>query len=70
MHTLLDLRGNIPFSIHISDGKMHEANVLDLLIHEAGSFYIILEKAVIHRFSRLTQINQNVVMYYQFTRRV
>ena len=41
MHTLLDLRGNIPTFIHISDGKMHEVNVLDMLIPEAGSFYIM-----------------------------
>ena len=41
MHTLLDLRGNIPSFLHISDGKMHEVNVLDLLIPEAGSFYIM-----------------------------
>jgi len=41
MHTLLDLRGNIPSFIHISDGKMHEVNVLDILMPEAGSFYIM-----------------------------
>ncbi len=41
MHTLLDLRGNIPTFIHISDGKVHEVNVLDILIPEAGSFYIM-----------------------------
>ena len=41
LHTLLDLRGNIPTFIHISDGKMHEVNVLDMLIPEAGSFYIM-----------------------------
>ncbi|SOD20980.1 protein of unknown function [Nitrosomonas ureae] len=41
MHTLLDLCGNIPTFIHISDGKMHEVNVLDFLIPEAGSFYIM-----------------------------
>ena len=41
LHTLLDLRGNIPSFIYISDGKMHEVNVLDLLIPEAGSFYIM-----------------------------
>ncbi len=41
MQTLLDLHGNIPTFIHISDGKMHEVNVLDLLIPEAGSFYIM-----------------------------
>lgn len=41
MHTLLDLRGNIPSFIHISDGKMHEVNVLDQLIPEVGAFYIM-----------------------------
>jgi len=41
MHTLLDLRGNIPTFIHITDGKMHGVNVLDILIPEAGSFYIM-----------------------------
>src|SRR5699024_10201779 len=38
LHTLLDLRGNIPTFIHITDGKFHEVNVLDLLIPEAGAF--------------------------------
>jgi len=41
LHTLLDLRGNIPAFIHISDGKMHEVNVLDQLLPEPGAFYII-----------------------------
>jgi hypothetical protein len=41
MHTLLDLRGNIPSFIHISDGKLHEVNVLDQLLPEAGSFYVM-----------------------------
>ncbi|MEQ1814340.1 MAG: IS4 family transposase, partial [Candidatus Nitrotoga sp.] len=41
MHTLLDLHGNIPTFIHISSGKMHEVNVLDILMPEAGSFYIM-----------------------------
>ncbi len=41
MHTLLDLRGAIPAFIHISDGKMHEANVLDFLPIEAGAFYVM-----------------------------
>ncbi len=39
-HTLLDLRDNIPTFIHISDGKLHEVNVLDILIPEAGSLYL------------------------------
>ena len=41
LHTLLDLRGSIPTFIHISDGKMHEVNVLDILPIEAGAFYVM-----------------------------
>lgn len=41
LHTLLDLRGNIPAFIHISDGKTHEVNVLDILTIEAGAFYVM-----------------------------
>jgi len=41
LHTLLDLRGNIPAFIHISDGKTHEVNVLDILPIEAGAFYVM-----------------------------
>jgi len=41
LHTLLDLRGNIPSFIHISDGKLHDVNILDQIVFEAGSFYIM-----------------------------
>ena len=41
LHTLLDLRGNIPCFIHISHGKMHDVNVLDHLPIEAGAFYVM-----------------------------
>lgn len=41
LHTLLDLRGNIPSFIHISDGKLHEVNTLDIIPIEAGAFYIM-----------------------------
>ena len=41
MHTLLDLRGNIPTFIHISDGKLHDVNVLDVLVPEAGAIYVM-----------------------------
>jgi hypothetical protein len=41
MHTLLDLRGAIPSFIHLSDGKLHDVNVLDLLIPEAGAIYVM-----------------------------
>jgi hypothetical protein len=41
LHTLLDLRGNIPSFVHISDGKLHDVNVLDQIAFEAGSFYVM-----------------------------
>ena len=41
LHTLLDLRGAIPAFIHISDGKLNEVNVLDMLSFEAGAFYVM-----------------------------
>ena len=56
LHTLLDLRGSIPTFIHISDGKFHDVNVLDILAVEPGAFYI-MDKAYID-FSRLFGIHQ------------
>lgn len=56
LHTLLDLRGNIPSFLHISDGKLHEVNVLDLLLPEPGAFYI-MDRGYID-FDRLYQLNQ------------
>ena len=41
MHTLLDLRGNIPSFLHISTGKVADVNILDDLLFEAGAFYIM-----------------------------
>jgi hypothetical protein len=41
LHTLLDLRGNIPTFIHISDGKWHDINLLDHLMPEPGAFYVM-----------------------------
>jgi hypothetical protein len=41
MHTLLDLRGNIPSFIHLSDGKLGDVNVLDVLVLEAGAIYVM-----------------------------
>src|SRR6202022_1115277 len=40
-HTLLDLRGNIPTFIHITDGKTHEVNILDDLVIEPGAYYLM-----------------------------
>jgi hypothetical protein len=41
LHTLLDLRGNIPSFIHITDGKTHEVNIMDDLVLEPGAFYLM-----------------------------
>ena len=56
LHTLLDLRGNIPTFIHISDGKLHEVSVLDQLRPEPGAFYI-LDRGFID-FTRLYRFHQ------------
>ena len=56
LHTLLDLRGAIPAFIHISDGKMHEVNVLDLLVIEAGAFYV-MDRGYLD-FDRLYSLHQ------------
>jgi hypothetical protein len=41
MHTLLDLHGNIPTFISITDGKVHDVNILDEILPEAGAFYVM-----------------------------
>jgi len=56
LHTLLDLRGNIPAFIHISDGKLHEVNTLDILPLEAGAFYV-MDRGYLD-FTRLYSISQ------------
>lgn len=56
LHTLLDLRGNIPTFIHISDGKLHEVNILDQLVPEPGAFYIM--DRGFHDFTRLYRLHQ------------
>ena len=54
LHTLLDLRGNIPTFMRISDGKVHDVNILDELIPEPGAFYVMdrgfLDYARLYRF--------------------
>jgi len=56
MHTLLDLRGAIPAFIHISDGKMGDVNVLDILPIEAGAFYV-MDRGYLD-FARLYKLHQ------------
>jgi len=61
LHTLLDLRGNIPSFIHISDGKLHDVNVLDLLLPEPGAFYV-MDRGYTD-FERLYQLKQESAFF-------
>jgi hypothetical protein len=56
MHTLLDLRGNIPSFIHVSNGKMHDVRVLDMMVPEAGAIYV-MDRAYVD-FARLHALHQ------------
>ncbi|OGQ52263.1 MAG: transposase [Deltaproteobacteria bacterium RIFCSPLOWO2_02_56_12] len=56
LHTLLDLRGAIPSFIHISDGKLHDVNVLDMLLPEPGAFYV-MDRGYLD-FERLYRLDQ------------
>lgn len=61
LHTLLDLRGYIPAFIHISDGKLHDVNVLDLLLPEPGAFYV-MDRAYLD-FKRLHELHQSLCFF-------
>ena len=61
LHTLLDLRGNIPSFISITDGKVHDVNVLDELIPEPGSIYV-MDRAYLD-FKRLYILNQCMAFF-------
>ena len=56
LHTLLDLHGSIPTFIHISDGKLHDVKVLDVLVPEPGAFYV-MDRAYLD-FRRLYTLSQ------------
>ena len=56
LHTLLDLQNNIPSFIYITDGSVHDVNILDLLVTEVGAYYVI-DKGYID-FQRLYNLNQ------------
>jgi hypothetical protein len=56
LHTLLDLRGSIPTFLYISDGKLHDVNVLDILPIEAGAFYV-MDRGYVD-FTRLYAMHQ------------
>ena len=79
LHTLLDLRGSIPAFIHISDGKVSDVKILDLLLPESGAFYIIdrgfLDFARLHRFHLagsffVTRAKSNTQMRRQYSQPV
>jgi len=57
LHTLLDLQNNIPSFIYITDGSVHDVNVLDFLITEIGAYYVI-DKGYVD-FDRLYSLNLN-----------
>jgi len=74
LHTLLNLRGSIPEFIHISDGKLHDVNVLDNLIVQPGSFYL-MDRGYVD-FARLYTMQQASAFFvtrckrnFQFKRR-
>ena len=61
LHTLLDLRGNIPTFIHISDGKLHDVKVLDLLLPEPGALYV-MDRGYLD-FGRLYTLHQAAAFF-------
>ena len=61
MHTLLDLRGNIPTFIHISDGKLGDVNVLDILVLEPGAIYV-MDRGYLD-FARLYMMDQSQAFF-------
>jgi len=61
LHTLMDIRGDIPVFIHITDGKVHDVKVLDLIVFEPDAFYI-MDKGY-YDFERLYRINQSEAFF-------
>jgi hypothetical protein len=67
MHTLLDLRGNIPSFIEITKGTLHDVNILDILVPEAGSFYI-MDRGYLD-FERLYVLTQLLAFFVTRTKK-
>ncbi len=67
LHTLLDLRGYIPVFIHISDGKLHDVNVLDRIVPEPGAFYV-MDRAYLD-FTRLHRLHQSLCFFVLRTKK-
>src|SRR5213083_2790847 len=67
LHTLLDLRGNIPTVIIITHGLIHEVNILDQMVFEAGAFYV-MDRGYTY-FARLRRIGQSSAFFVNRVRR-
>ena len=76
MHTLLDLHGNIPSFIRITDGKVHDVNILDEILIEAGAFYVMdrgyIDFKRLHAFTRelaffVTRSKENVLIQRRYS---
>ena len=76
MHTLLDLRGNIPSFIRITDGKVHDVNILDEILIETGAFYVMdrgyIDFKRLHAFTRelaffVTRTKENVLLQRRYS---
>jgi hypothetical protein len=61
LHTQLDLRGNIPCLVHVTDGKAYDTVILDQLLLEPGSFYI-MDRAFVD-FARLAKVTENLAYF-------
>jgi hypothetical protein len=79
MHTLLDLHGNIPTFISITDGKVHDVNILDEILPEAGAFYVMDRAYVdferLYRFTLssaffVVRTKSNVLLQRRYSRAV
>jgi IS4 transposase len=79
MHTLLDLHGNIPTFIRITDGKVHDVNILDEIVPEAGAFYVMdrgyidFERLYVFTLSSaffVVRTKHNVVLQRRYSRPV
>src|SRR5580704_17451003 len=79
MHTLLDLHGNIPTFIGITDGNVHDVNILDQILPEAGAFYVMdrgyvdFERLYVFTLSSaffVVRTKQNVMLQRRYSRPV
>ena len=76
LHTLIDLRGNIPTFLYITDGRVHDVNILDELVPEPGAFYVMdrgyLDFERLYRLTRaaaffVTRTKENVLLQRRYS---